>query len=171
MWLAERAAGVGSGWGTGVLKADSQAGCRSVHFFSHTCMNGHRQIRPSVPLHCLDESQVWLGFWRFPAWLCEAEGQRCSFYCRSAPGYLWGMWGSPVSVQVLESTFSTMGQRLCSCPSCGRADRALFSWSSGCHTVLLYWWAESCWKYFSRAQKRNGSLCCFTSFKTVAFHF
>lgn len=87
---------MGSGWGTGVLKADSQAGCRSVHFFSHTCVNGHRQIRPSVPLHCLDESQVWLGFWRFSAWFCEAEGQRCSFYCRSAPGYLWGMWGSPL---------------------------------------------------------------------------
>lgn len=45
------------------------------------------------------------------------------------------------------------------------------SWSSGCHAVLLYWWAESCWKYFSRARKRNGPLCCFMSFKTVAFHF
>lgn len=173
MWLAERAAGVGAEWGTGVLKADSQADCGLEQFFRHICMNGHRQIRACVPFivwmkassfsELLEISCLAVGGWRAEL-LTLLQG--CSrvavggveFSCKSllrhwiAPLLPWCRDYVPVPPLA-----ELMG--LCT------------SWSSGCQALLLYWWEESCWKYFSGAQKRNGPLCCFMSFKTVAFHF
>lgn len=85
---------MGTGWGQESLRLIPKLAEGQWHFFSHACMNGHRQIRACVPLCCVDESRLWFRtFGDFLPGCMRLKGRAalCTAPCEGAPGYLLGV--------------------------------------------------------------------------------